>query len=322
MASPNVLRLGTRASLLAQTQSGHVAAALCQAHPGLIVELKTISTSGDLVTDRPLAEVGGKGLFTKELELALLAGQIDFAVHSLKDVPVTEPLVDQADLVIAAIPVREDPRDLLVCRSAKTVAEIPLGATVGTGSLRRRCQILDARPDLNVALLRGNVDTRLKKLDAGEYEAIVIALAGVKRIGRFDGDYMNPIDPSIILPAAGQGALAVQCRREDHATRELLAVLDDPNTAAAVAAERAVVSIIGADCHSPIAVFATFDAENPPRLPPQAGPLNGEMSLYAALGRRDGNPPVTRAWMRFAAGQWQETAAIIARKLAGAGPMI
>src|SRR5687768_18563534 len=166
------LRLGTRGSLLARTQSMLVADALERAHLGLKIEMHIVKTTGDQITDRPLHEAGGKGLFTKELEQALLAGEIDFAVHSYKDVPVTMPLVDQADLVIAAVPTREDPRDVLVSRKAKRLADLPPGARVGTGSLRRACQIVHARPDVVIEPVRGNIDTRLRKLTEGHYDAI------------------------------------------------------------------------------------------------------------------------------------------------------
>jgi len=281
MANTTTLRLGTRASLLARTQSGHVAKALENAHPGLRVELIFIKTTGDRMVDQSLADAGGKGLFTKELELALLAGEIDFAVHSFKDVPVTMPLVDQADLVIASVPVREDYRDCFVSRIAKSLNDIPPAARVGTGSLRRRCQILQHRADLQVQPLRGNVDTRLRKLETGEHDAIILALAGLKRLAKYEPAWMTPIDPAILLPAAGQGALALQCRRDDKSTRDLLAALNHADTAEAVAAERAVVLELGGDCHSPIAALARIEGNR--------------LTLDAALGQRDGNPPVRRA---------------------------
>ena len=275
MSSTDLLRLGTRGSLLARTQSRATADALMRLHPDLRVELKIIQTSGDKFTDRPLAEAGGKGLFTKEIELALLANEVDFAVHSLKDVPVTMPLVDQADLVIAAIPVREDPRDVLVSRQAKSLTDLPAGAIVGTGSERRRCQILAARPDLKVAPLRGNIDTRLRKLEQGDYAAIILALAGVNRLGRFDSALMTPIEADVLMPAAGQGALALQCRRGDARTVRFLAAMDDPATRDAVNTERAVVQYLNGDCHSAIAALAQIN--------------NGQLRLHAAYGKPDGS---------------------------------
>jgi hydroxymethylbilane synthase len=209
------LRLGSRASLLALAQSNLIAAELMRLHPDLQIELIPIKTTGDRITDRPLREAGGKGLFTKELEQALLRNEIDFAVHSFKDVPITMPLVDQADLITAAVPQREDPRDVLISLSARSIQALAPGARVGTGSLRRRCQLLRARPDLTIEPIRGNIDTRLQKLRRGEFDAIVLALAGLRRSGLFDPSTMFPIDPDDLLPAPGQGALSLQCRRND-----------------------------------------------------------------------------------------------------------
>ncbi|MEZ0264888.1 MAG: hydroxymethylbilane synthase, partial [Phycisphaerae bacterium] len=262
-------------------QSQLVADALEKLHPGLAVELVLIKTTGDQVADRPLHAIGGKGLFTRELELALLAGQVDLAVHSFKDVPVTMPLVPQNNLIFAAVPKREDPRDLLVSAVARKIADLPRSARVGTGSLRRRAQLLSLRPDLDVQLIRGNVDTRLKKLRAGEFDAIVLAMAGVRRAGLYDEQDMEPIDPEEMLPCAGQGALAIQCRADDPATRDLLAGLDWPSDHAAVDLERRVVAALDGDCHSPIAAWARREAD--------------QWTLSAAVGRRDGNPPVIRA---------------------------
>ena len=275
------LRLGTRGSLLARTQSQIVANAVERAHPGVHVELVTVRTSGDRITDRPLHDLGGKGLFTKELEQALLSGDIDFAVHSFKDVPVTMPLLDPSGLVIAAVPAREDPRDVLVSALARTVAQLPPGARVGTGSLRRRCQLLAARPDLSVEMIRGNIDTRLRKLGDGRHDALVLAAAGLNRTGLFDDPSMAVIEPDQMLPAPGQGALALQCRRDAVATRELLAELNDADSAECVEAERSLVAALEGDCHSPIAALATL--------------AGGRMRLRAAVGARDGGPPVVRA---------------------------
>jgi hydroxymethylbilane synthase len=279
--SPTVLRLGTRGSLLARTQSQLVANALEKAHPGLHVELIVLRTTGDQITDRPLHAFGGKGLFTKELEQALLAGEIDFAVHSYKDVPVTMPLVDPSGLVIAAVPEREDSRDVLACSVPRRVEELPEGAKVGTGSLRRRCQLLALRPDLRVESIRGNIDTRLRKLREGQYDAVVLAAAGLKRAGLFEDSSMSMVDWDTLLPAPGQGALALQCRKEDSRTRDLLAALNDPHAAACVESERAVVAALEGDCHSPIAALATLG--------------DGTFLLRAAVGARDGEPPVLRA---------------------------
>jgi hydroxymethylbilane synthase len=215
------------------------------------------------------------------LEQALLGGEIDFAVHSFKDVPVTMPLVDQSDLVIAAVPVREDPRDALVSRQAKRLSDLPRGAKVGTGSLRRACQIKVARPDVVIEPVRGNIDTRMRKMHDGLYDAVVLALAGLKRTDLFDPATMQPIDVEQLLPAPGQGALALQCRRSDERTVKLLKALDDEVSATCVAAERQIVRKLEGDCHSPIAALATIQA--------------GEIVLRAAVGARGGEPPVIAA---------------------------
>src|SRR4051794_30324751 len=229
------LRLGTRGSLLARAQSRLVADELMRRHAGLRIELITITTTGDVVTDRPLNEIGGKGLFTKELEQALLRGEIDFAVHSFKDVPVTQPLIDPAELMIAAVPPREDPADVLVSLSWRSLKDLPAGAVVGTSSLRRRAQVLAARPDVTVVPLRGNIDTRIRKLRERQFDAMLLALAGVKRAGLFDPAIMTPLGDEV-LPAAGQGAVALQSRRDDERTRSILAALDDPGRRMCVAA--------------------------------------------------------------------------------------
>ena len=280
-APTTVLRLGTRGSLLARTQSQIVANAVEKAHPGVHVELVTIRTSGDRITDRPLHDVGGKGLFTKEIEQALLARDVDFAVHSFKDVPVTMPLVDETDLVVAAVPEREDVRDVLVADGAATLDALRHGARVGTGSLRRRCQLLARRPDLRIEPIRGNIDSRVRKLRDKQFDAIVLAAAGVNRAGLFDHSCMSILDPDLVLPAPGQGALALQCRRDDNKTRALLALLNDADAAECVAAERALVAALDADCHSPVAALASVK--------------EGVLRLEAAVGARDGDPPVRRA---------------------------
>ncbi|HZN69714.1 MAG TPA: hydroxymethylbilane synthase, partial [Tepidisphaeraceae bacterium] len=235
---------------------------------------------GDRIADRPLNDVGGKGLFTKELEQALLAGEIDFAVHSYKDVPVTMPLVEQGNLVVAAVPAREDVGDVLVSLKAKRLEDLPQGARLGTSSLRRRCQALSVRPDLTVLPVRGNIDTRLRKLRDGEYDAILLAAAGLRRAGLFDGSHMSFMDLDAMLPAPGQGALALQCRRDDVTTRSLLVALDDERTSECVAVERAVVSALQGDCHSPIAALAVALTS---------------LHLRVVVGGRDGRPPVLRA---------------------------
>jgi hydroxymethylbilane synthase len=275
------VRLGARGSLLSRMQSQSMLNALKLRHPNVQFELVLIQTTGDRITDKPLHDAGGKGLFTKEIELALLAGEIDIAVHSYKDVPVTMPLVDQAELVIAAVPSREDPRDLMISSKARRLGELPAGAKVGTGSLRRRCQILAQRPDLKIELIRGNIDTRLRKLRGGEFDAIFLALAGLRRAGLFDPADMTPVEFEEMLPAAGQGALALQCRRNDARVTKILVGVHSQADALCVNLERSVVAALGGDCHSPIAALATVDGNN--------------LALRVAVGARGGELPVIRA---------------------------
>jgi hydroxymethylbilane synthase len=279
--STYTLRLGTRGSLLAKTQSQLIASELEKRSKGLAVELVIVKTTADGILDKPLHELGGKGLFTKELEQALLAGEVDIAVHSFKDVPVTQPLVAQDHLVVAAVPEREDPRDVFCSITAKKIADLPQDAKVGTGSMRRRCQLLAQRPDLKITMLRGNIDTRLRKLRDGEYHAIVLAAAGLRRTGLFNEAEMTMLDPDEMVAAAGQGALAVQCRRDDRRTRDLLALIDDPMSERCVTSERVVVQALGGDCYSPIGVLAQIEGD--------------QMILRAAIGSRGGDLPVIRA---------------------------
>ncbi|MFT4627473.1 MAG: hydroxymethylbilane synthase [Myxococcota bacterium] len=246
------LRLGTRGSLLARTQSGWVADAITAA-TGVAVELVVISTRGDRVTDRPLAQVGGKGLFTKEIEDAMLAGEVDLAVHSMKDMPTEGP----AGLVIASIPVRADPRDALV---GATLAELAPGAVVGTGSARRAAQLAVMRPDLEIRGIRGNVDTRVRKQRDGEYDAIVLAKAGLDRLGR-SSDVTEVIPADAMVPAVGQGALAVQCRRRDADVLAVLERIHHPDTAVCVSAERSFMVTLEGGCSVPAACFARLDGE-------------------------------------------------------------
>jgi hydroxymethylbilane synthase len=246
------LRLGTRGSALAMAQSGIVARAI-EAAAGVAVDLVPIKTRGDAITDRPLELVGGKGLFTKEIEQALLQHQVDVAVHSMKDLPAEE--VD--GLVIAAIPTREDPRDALV---GGKLADLPPGAVIGTGSARRRLQILGLRPDLTVRGIRGNVDTRIGKQHAGEFDSVVLALAGLSRLGRAaEATDVLPVD--VMIPAPGQGALAIQCRANDGEVRKDLLHIHDFATAVCVNAERAFLIALGAGCSVPAAGHARLAAD-------------------------------------------------------------
>jgi hydroxymethylbilane synthase len=291
--------------MLAKMQSQWVADELERLHPGLNVELVIVKTSGDQITKRPLHELGGKGLFTKELELALLNKEIDLAVHSFKDVPVTMPLVPQAtsELIVAAAPKREEPCDVLIShRGAREVRELPDAATVGTGSLRRRCQLLNLRGDLQIEGIRGNIDTRLRKEREGDFDAIVLAMAGLKRTGLFDSACMTPIPAEQMLPAPGQGALALQCRGDDATTRERLAALNDPDTLDCVAAEREVVRALNGDCTSPIAALAAISGSS--------------MTIDAAVGARGGELPVLRASLTVARSEGLEAARKLATSLA------
>jgi hydroxymethylbilane synthase len=247
------LRIGTRGSPLALAQARMVRerlAAVLKRDPETIA-ITVIRTSGDVIQDRPLADDGGKGLFTREIEDALFAGSIDLAVHSAKDVPTLLP----PGLTLAACLPREDSRDVFISRKAKTIAELPRGATVGTSSPRRQAIVKRARPDVTVTLLRGNVETRLRKLDDGVADATILALAGLKRLGLADrATTIMSIEE--FLPAAGQGAIAIETRENDAATRALLAAIDDADTSIALAAERAFLAVLDGSCRTPIAAHA------------------------------------------------------------------
>jgi hydroxymethylbilane synthase len=250
------LRIATRKSPLALWQSEHVAARLRAAHPGLAVELVPMSTRGDEVLDRSLSAIGGKGLFLKELELAMQRGDADCAVHSLKDVPMElEP-----GFALPAFLEREDPADAFVSNAFEGIDALPRGARVGTSSLRRQAQLRARRPDLQLLDLRGNVNTRLARLDAGDYDAIVLACAGLKRLG-FGERIRARLDAPQWLPAPAQGAIAVESREGDEAIRGLLAVLDHAPTRARVEAERAMNRALHGSCHVPVAAFASLDGE-------------------------------------------------------------
>lgn len=246
----------TRKSALALAQSRAFAALVRAANPRLELEENQITTSGDRIQDRPLAEIGGKGLFTKEIEEALLDGSADFAVHSIKDVPATLP----EKLHIACIPKREDPRDVLVSPKFGTLASLPKGAKVGTSSLRRASMLRAARADLVIAPLRGNVDTRLRKVDAGEADAIVLARAGLVRLG-LEARATEILDPRVCLPAVGQGALGIEAREGDARVLAALKSLHDVVTATCVLAERGVLTALGADCKTPLAAYARREGD-------------------------------------------------------------
>jgi hydroxymethylbilane synthase len=246
-----ILRLGTRGSPLALTQAAMVRRALQDAHgwPDGAIEIVPVKTSGDRIQDRPLAEVGGKALWTKELDAALEAGRIDFAVHSMKDVETIRP----DHIVIAAMLPRADVRDRLI--GAASIEAIPRGGRVGTSSPRRSAQMLRLRPDLRIVLFRGNVDTRLAKLQAGEADATLLAAAGLDRLGRAEVGAAIPVQT--MLPAPSQGAVGIETRREDEAVRAWLAAIDCAPTSRCVRTERALLARLGADCRSPVAALAT-----------------------------------------------------------------
>jgi hydroxymethylbilane synthase len=250
-----ILRLGTRGSPLALAQARMVRQALAAAHgfdPEQIA-IEVIRTSGDRIQDRPLADVGGKGLFTKEIEEALAAGAIDLAVHSSKDMPTVLP----PGLVLSAFMEREDPRDVFISRKAKSIAGLPRGATVGTASLRRQAMVKRKRPDLTIVPLRGNVETRLRKLDEGVADATLLALAGLKRLGLADA-VTAVLDVNEFLPAVGQGAIGIETRADDARTCELLAAINHADTFSALAAERAFLAVLDGSCRTPIGGHATI----------------------------------------------------------------
>jgi len=252
----SVLRIATRKSKLALWQAEFVKAELQKFHPELEVELVTFTTQGDKILDTPLAKIGGKGLFVKELEVAMLDGRADIAVHSMKDVPMEFP----EGLGLAVICEREDPTDAFVSNNHKRFEDLPQGAHVGTSSLRRQCQLLAARPDLKVTSLRGNVQTRLGKLDNGDYDAIILASAGLIRL-KLEDRIAQAINNDISLPAGGQGAVGIECRADDKITKALLAPLNHPDTAYRVESERAMNKRLNGGCQVPIACYATLNGD-------------------------------------------------------------
>lgn len=275
MAETPALRIGTRASPLALVQAREVRARLAAAHPELAadgaVEIVPLSTRGDRLTDGPLADLGGKGLFTQEIEAGLSAGHLDLAVHSMKDMATALP----DGLVVPCILEREDPRDVLIAAAGVGgLDDLPPGAVVGTASLRRQAQILHRRPDLRVVPLRGNVGTRLRKIEDGAAAATLLALAGLNRLGRTE-DAAVPLSIEDMLPAVGQGAIGVECRTDDARVRDLLAPLDHPPSHRCVTAERALLAALDGSCRTPIAAYATL------------GP-GDEIHLRALVARPDG----------------------------------
>jgi hydroxymethylbilane synthase len=287
MNSP--LRIATRKSQLALWQAEHVAALLRRAHPALEIELVPMLTQGDRILDRSLAAIGGKGLFIKELEVALEERRADIAVHSMKDLPGDLP----GGLGIAAVLERADARDALLT-PAGGLGALRRGARVGTSSLRRQAQLLAVRPDINIETLRGNVDTRLRRLDDGEMDAIVLACAGLIRLG-LESRITERLDPNICLPAVAQGVIGIECRNDDARTRSLLGVLDHPATRVAMDAERAFAHRLGGSCQSPIAAHARRDGSRllleglvaePDGTRLLRDTLSGSIDAPADLGRR------------------------------------
>ena len=298
---PQPLKLGTRRSPLAMAQAEEARKRLCAAHgwnEGAIA-LVPVTASGDRIQNRPLAEIGGKALWTKELDAWLIAGEIDFAVHSLKDVETIRP----AAIAIAAILPREDVRDVLV--GAASIHALPQGARMGTSAPRRAAQVLHARPDCTVVPFRGNVATRLAKLAAGEADATLLAAAGLNRLGLHGTGHL--LDPDEWLPAPGQGAIAIECRTDDAATRALLAAIDHAPSRAAVMAERALLAALGGNCHSPIAVLTRAEGT--------------ELVLRAALFSPDGAERI-EGTVRFAASDPDGAGRLADELLARAVPAI
>ena len=265
-----MIRIATRKSPLALWQAEFVKAELEKNHPDLQVELVPMSTKGDKILDTPLAKIGGKGLFVKELEVAMLEGRADIAVHSMKDVPMEFP----QGLELAVICEREDPLDAFVSNNYSRIDELPQGAIVGTSSLRRQCQLKAQRPDLDIRDLRGNLGTRLGKLDEGQYDAIILAAAGLIRL-EMPHRIAQKIPADFILPAGGQGAVGIECRSDDEKTRSLLACLNHQETAYRVKAERAVNNQLQGGCQVPIGAFARIDEE--------------QMTIDALVGAIDGS---------------------------------
>ncbi|HEX4621669.1 MAG TPA: hydroxymethylbilane synthase [Myxococcaceae bacterium] len=263
------LRIATRKSPLALWQARHVAELVQRLAPGTEVSLEEMTTEGDRFLAEPLSRIGGKGLFVKEIEQALLDRRADVAVHSLKDM--TSELAP--GLCLAAVPTREDPRDALVSPGKIPLSRIPHGATLGTASLRRSCQLRERRPDLKIEVLRGNVQTRLRKVKESGMAGAVLALAGLRRLG-LESEVSEVLEPEVSLPAVGQGALAIECRQDDAELREVLARLEDPTTRVAVTAERAFLARMQGGCTVPLAGYATLSA--------------GQIHLRALVGRPDG----------------------------------
>jgi hydroxymethylbilane synthase len=299
LMTKDILRIATRKSPLAMWQAEFVQAELEAAHPNLTVELLPMSTRGDKILDTPLAKVGGKGLFVKELEQALLDGRADIAVHSMKDVPMEFP----PGLELGVICEREDPRDAFVSNNFASLAELPNGAVVGTSSLRRQCQLRASRPDLEITDLRGNVNTRLGKLDAGEYDAIILACAGLIRLG-FEARISESMSVQQSLPAGGQGAVGIELRENDKRVSQYLSVLHHDDSAVCVTAERAMNKHLEGGCQVPIAVHAIV--------------ADGQLSVSGLVGAVDGST-ILRANISGAASDAQSLGIALAEDVLAQG---
>jgi len=293
------MRIGTRGSKLALVQSEWVRKEIQSRHPEVSVELVKIKTRGDKILDAPLSKVGGKGLFVKEIEEALLKKDVDLAVHSMKDVPAEL----QQGLQLSAYPKREDPRDAFVSRHFRTVEELPEGASVGTSSLRRSSQLLHLRPDLHIVALRGNVDTRLRKLDSGDLHAIVLAAAGLRRLGLSDR-ITAFLPPESVLPAIGQGVLGLEVREKDQETQEVISFLNDPETELAARAERAFLKDLQGGCQVPLAGYARVEKDG--------------ILLDGLVAELDGSL-ILRQQRSGAKGKPEELGVALARQLKAAG---
>lgn len=296
---PREIRIATRKSALALWQAEYVKSALEQAHPGLRVSLVPMVSRGDKLLDAPLAKIGGKGLFVKELETALLENEADIAVHSMKDVPMDFP----EGLGLYCICEREDPRDAFVSSRFDSLDALPAGSIVGTSSLRRQAQLLARRPDLRIHFLRGNVNTRLAKLDAGEYDAIILAAAGLIRLG-FEDRIRSSISVDDSLPAGGQGAVGIECRTADAEVHALLAPLHHRDTAVRVSAERALNKRLNGGCQVPIACYAVLEGD--------------QLWLRGLVGQPDGGQ-LLRAESRAPADEAEQLGVRVAEDLLGQG---
>ena len=293
------IRIGTRASALALWQAEWVKSELEKKYPGMTVSLTKIKTTGDKILDVPLAQVGGKGLFVKEIEEAMLANEIDIAVHSMKDVPTMFP----DGLHLSCITKREDARDALLTRNNMKFKDLPQGATIGTSSLRRQAQLMSVRPDFKIQQLRGNVDTRLRKLKEGQFDAIILAAAGVRRLGLAE-NVSEYLDPAISLPAIGQGALGIECRVDDRELNDLIAFFNHQDTRTCVTGERALLRRLEGGCQVPIACYGQM--------------VNGKLHLTGLVGSVDGKR-IIKDTIEGEAGKAEKLGVTLAEKLLSKG---